>query len=360
MATSREFWQIDAYNENRGNQSMKKYQLLAGSTDMSSLKLVECDVPEPGDGQVLIKIHATSLNYRDHAVVTGKYFGGVLQRDTVPLSDGAGEVAAIGANVDRFEVGDRVVGCFFQGWSDGMPDLTRLQALGSPADGMLAEYVVLDQDGVVAVPEHLSYAEAAALPCAGVTAWNALMVSGSLRAGNTVLALGTGGVSVFALQFAKMNGARVIITSKDDAKLERARELGADETINYETTPDWDQEVQKLTGGRGVDYVVEVGGAGTLARSFGSVGFRGQISLIGVLSGREGDTNPHALMLKNARLVGIFVGSRAMFEQMNQAMTINQIHPVVDRVFPFSGAAEAYSYQLAGKHLGKVVIRVAE
>lgn len=339
---------------------MKKYQLLKGSTDMSSLRLVECDVPEPGDGQVLIRVHATSINFRDHAVVTGKYFGGVLQRDTTPLSDGAGEIAAVGANVDRFKVGDRVAGCFFQGWVDGIPDPARLKALGSPADGMLAEYVVLDADGVVGFPEQLSYEEAATLPCAGLTAWNALMVSGSLRAGHSVLALGTGGVSIFALQFAKIGGARVIITSSDDAKLERARALGADDTINYRSNPDWDQAVQKLTNGRGVDYVVEVGGAGTLSRSFASVGFRGQISLIGVLSGREGDTNPHPLMLKNARLVGIFVGSRAMFEQMNQAIAINAMRPVVDRVFPFEEAADAYDFHLSGKHFGKVVIKISK
>ncbi len=339
---------------------MKKYQLLKGSTDMSSLKLVECDVPQPFEGQVLIKIHATSLNYRDHAVVTGNYFGGILQRDTVPLSDGSGEVTAVGPNVSRFKVGDRVAGCFFQGWIDGVPDRDSLMALGSPADGMLAEYVLLHEDGVVAVPEHLSYEEAACLPCAGLTAWNALNVSGSLDEGQTMLALGTGGVSIFALQFAKMIGARVIITSSDDAKLERAKKLGADETINYKTSPDWDQEVLNLTDGKGVDHIVEVGGAGTLARSFASVGFRGQISLIGVLSGREGDTNPHGLMLKNACLTGIFVGSRVMFEQMNQAISINQMHPVIDRVFSFEKAADAYNYQLGAAHLGKVVVKVSE
>lgn len=337
---------------------MKKYQLLKGSTDMSSLKLIECDQPKPVAGQVLIRMHATSLNYRDHAVVSGKYFGGVLQRDTVPLSDGAGEVIEVGPDVSRFKAGDRVVGNFFQGWIDGVPNPATINALGSPADGMLAEYVVLGQEGLVAVPEHLSYEEAATLPCAAVTAWNALMVSGSLRAGHSVLALGTGGVSIFALQFAKMSGARTIITSSDDAKLERAKALGADTTINYKTIPDWDQEVLKLTNGKGVDHVVEVGGAGTLARSFGSVGFRGQISLIGVLSGREGDTNPHPLMLKNACLMGIFVGSRTMFEQMNEAISINEMHPVVDKVFPFEEAADAFAYQLAAKHFGKVVIAV--
>ncbi len=241
---------------------MKKYILLKGSTDMSSLKLIECEQPKPAAGQVLIKMHATSLNFRDHAVVSGKYFGGVLQRDTVPLSDGAGEVIEVGSDVSRFKAGDRVAGNFFQGWIDGVPNPATLNALGSPADGMLAEFVVLDQNGLVAVPEHLSYEEAAALPCAAVTAWNALMVSGRVRPGDTVLLLGTGGVSIFALQFAKMSGAKAIITSSDDAKLERARELGADHTINYETSPDWDQEVLKLTNGRGVDYVVEVDSIG--------------------------------------------------------------------------------------------------
>lgn len=338
---------------------MKKYVVAKGSTDMSSLGQVECETPQPGPGQVLIRVHAASLNYRDHAVVTGKYFGGVLQRDTIPLSDGAGEVAAIGDGVSRVSVGDRVAGCFFQGWVDGIPDRTRLAALGSPADGMLAEYVVLDEQGVVAIPAHLDFEEAATLPCAALTAWNALMFSGRIRPGQTVLALGTGGVSIFALQFAKMSGARVIITSSSDDKLQSAKELGADETINYATTPEWDKAVLNLTGGAGVDHIVEVGGAGTLARSFASIGFRGQISLIGVLSGGEGDTNPHALMLKNASLKGIFVGSRAMFEQMNDAISVNRLCPVVDRVFDFDDAVVAYDWQLAGKHFGKVVIRIA-
>ena len=337
---------------------MKKYQLLKGSTDMSSLKLIECDEPKPTAGQVLIRVHATSLNFRDHAIVTGQYFGGVLQRNTVPLSDGAGEVVAVGADVSRIKEGDRVAGNFFQGWVDGVPDRTALNALGSPADGMLAEYVVLDEQGVVTIPEHISYEEAATLPCAAVTAWNALMVSGSLKAGQSMLALGTGGVSIFALQFAKMSGAKVIITSSDDAKLERAKELGADDTINYKTSTDWAEEVLKLTNGKGVDHIVEVGGAGTLSKSIQAVGYRGQISLIGVLSGREGDTNPHGLMLKNACMTGIFVGSRVMFEQMNDAISINRMHPVVDKVFPFEEAADAFAYQLAGKHFGKVVIAV--
>jgi NADPH:quinone reductase-like Zn-dependent oxidoreductase len=338
---------------------MKRYVIEKGSTDMSGLKLVECAAPEPGDGELLIRVHAASLNYRDHAVVTGNYFGGVVQRDTIPLSDGAGEVVAVGPQVSRFGEGDRVIGNFFQGWIDGEPDIARTNALGSPADGMLSEYVVLPEDGVVACPDHLGFEEAACLPCAGVTAWHALVVSGHISPGQTVLALGTGGVSIFALQFARMAGARVIITSSSDEKLARASELGAVATINYRKTPEWEQEVLAVTGGKGVDHVVEVGGAGTLAKSFQSVGFRGQVSLIGVLSGREGDTNPHPLMLKNARMVGIFVGSRVMFEQMNEAIAINGMRPVVDKVFPFEDAPDAFAYQLAGKHFGKVVIAVS-
>ena len=339
---------------------MKKYQLLEGSTDMSSLKLVECNEPEPGDTQVLVRVHATSLNYRDHAIVTGNYFGGVLKRDTVPLSDGAGEVVAVGRSVNRFKPGDRVIATFFQVWIDGVPDRSSFNALGSPADGMLAEYVVLDQEGLVRCPDHLSYEEAATLPCAAVTAWNALMVSGRVRPGDTVLALGTGGVSIFGLQFARMSGARVIITSSRDDKLRKTEELGAAATVNYATTPEWHEEVLRLTEGKGANHVIEVGGAGTLAKSFQCVGFRGRISLIGVLSGHEGDTNPHPLMMKNATMCGIFVGSRAMFEQMNEAIAVNRMHPVVDRVFPFAEAAEAFAYQRAGKHLGKVVIEVAD
>jgi NADPH:quinone reductase-like Zn-dependent oxidoreductase len=339
---------------------MKKYHLRKGSTDMSSLELVECDEPEPGENQVLIRVHAASLNYRDQAIVTGNYFGGILKRDTVPLSDGAGEVVAVGRNVTRFKTGDRVIGTFFQVWIDGIPDRSSFTALGSPADGMLAEYVVLDQDGVVRCPPHLNYDEAATLPCAGLTAWNALTVSGRLRPGDTVLVLGTGGVSIFGLQFARMSGARVIVTSSSDEKLARAVELGAAATVNYLKTPEWEQEVLRLTEGGGVDHVIEVGGVGTLAKSFQCVGFRGQIALIGVLAGNEGDTNPHALMLKNASLRGVFVGSRAMFEQMNEAIAVNRMHPVVDRVFPFADAAGAYDYQRAGRHFGKVVIRVLD
>jgi NADPH:quinone reductase-like Zn-dependent oxidoreductase len=336
---------------------MKVFEITKGSTSLQGLRMVERDQPEPAAGQVLVRVRATSLNYRDLAIISGNYFAGSVQHDTVPLSDGAGEVVAVGDSVERFKVGDRVAGTFFQGWVDGVPSAS-VAALGSPLDGMLAEFVALDQDGLVTVPEHLSFEQAATLPCAGLTAWNALMCSGRIKPGDTVLTLGTGGVSIFALQFAKMSGARVIITSSSDEKLERAKSLGADAGINYKQTPDWEQEVLSQTGNAGVDHVIEVGGAGTLAKSFQAVGFQGQVSLIGVLSGNEGDTSPHALMLKAARLQGIFVGSRVMFESMNRAISGNGMVPVVDKVFPFEEALHAYKYQISASHFGKIVISV--
>ena len=336
---------------------MKVYEILTGSTGLNGLQQGERPIPVPGPGQVQIRVRAASLNYRDQAVVTGRYFGGVVQRNTIPLSDGAGEVTAVGTGVTRVKKGDRVAGTFFQVWVDGRPIPGSYAALGSPLDGMLAEYVVLDQEGLVLLPDHLSYEEGACLPCAGVTAWNALAESGRIKPGDTVLVLGTGGVSIFGLQFAKLHGARVIVTSASDEKLERAKALGADGLINYTLHPDWHEEVMKLTGGQGVDNVIEVGGAGTLSRSIQSVGFHGQVSLIGVLT-REGDTNPHGLMMKSARIQGIFVGNRAMFENMNKAIATNRMHPVVDKVFPFEDAPAAFVYELEKKHFGKIVISV--
>ena len=337
---------------------MKVYEILEGSTSLDSLKKTERERPEPGPGQVLVKVHSAALNYRDQAVVTGNYFGGVVQRNTIPLSDGAGEVTAVGKDVTRFKPGDRVAGTFFQVWVDGIPVPASFAALGSPLDGVLAEYVVLHQDGLVVIPDYLGYEAAAALPCAAVTAWNALMFSGHTRPGDTVLCLGTGGVSIFALQFAKMNGARVIITSSSDDKLKRAAKLGADDGINYSKHPDWEKEVMRLTRGRGVDNVIEVGGIGTLNRSMESLGYRGQVSLIGVLAGREGSSNPHNLMLKAGRLQGIFVGNRVMFEDMLRAMAVNRMQPVVDKVFGFDEVHAAYRYQLEKKHFGKIVINI--
>jgi len=337
---------------------MRSYIYEKGSKGLENLKTVERDKPAPKAGEVLVKVHATSLNFRDQAILAGNYFGGAVQRDTVPLSDGAGEVEAVGEGVTRFKPGDRVASCFFQGWLDGSRPPNPMSALGSPLDGMLREYAVLHEDGLVAVPGHLSYEEAATLPCAAVTAWHALIATGDLKTGQTVLCLGTGGVSMFALQIAKAAGARVIITSSSDEKLERAREFGADATVNYKTHPDWEEEVLKLTDGKGVHNVVEIGGVGTLNKSFKCCGYRGQVSLIGVLAQRNDDINPHGLMLKGGRLQGIFVGHRAMFEDLNACIEVNGIRPVIDRVFDFDNAPEAWSYELKGQHMGKVVIKV--
>ncbi len=276
-----------------------------------------------------------------------------------PLSDGAGEVIAVGDSVTRVAVGDRVAGLFFQNWLEGdVFAAVHDAALGGSIDGMLAEHPLLSEEGVVVIPDHLSYEEAATLPCAAVTVWNSLVEQGSLRAGDTVLLLGTGGVSIFGLQLAKQCGARVIITSSSDEKLLRAKALGADETINYKTTPDWEKSVWDLTGKRGVDHVVEVGGAGTLEKSLRSVRHGGTVGLIGVLTGFEAQVNPIAILQKSIRLQGIYVGSRAMFESMSRALTQSSMRPIIDRVFAFGEAPAAYDHLRSGSHFGKIVIRV--
>jgi NADPH:quinone reductase-like Zn-dependent oxidoreductase len=337
---------------------MKAYVIATGCTSVESLKRVARPEPQAGPREVVIRVRATSLNYRDHLVMTGAYFGKPMDRDLVPLSDGAGEVASVGAEVKRFKVGDRVAGTFFQTWVDGPLGWSR-PALGGTQDGMLAEFVALHEDGVVAAPPGLSFEEAAALPCAGVTAWHALMDSGArVKAGDTVLCLGTGGVSMFAVQFAKLAGARVIITSSSDEKIARARTLGAAEGINYKQNPDWEKAVRALTGGRGVDHIVEVGGVGTLARSFKALAFGGEIALIGVLAGSKGDANPVSLMMKGGSLHGIYVGSTAMFEEMNRAISLNGIKPLVDKVFAFEQAGDAYRCMASGEFMGKIVITV--
>jgi NADPH:quinone reductase-like Zn-dependent oxidoreductase len=288
-------------------------------------------------------------------VVTGRYFVPV-DRNIIPLSDGAGDVVAIGSGVTRFRTGERVAGTFLQIWFDG-PRPADAGALGVPLDGTLAEYIALHEDGVVALPSNVSYEQAATLPCAGVTAWNALMVAGrAVRPGDTVLCLGTGGVSIFALQFAKAAGARVIVTSSSDQKLQRAVELGASDGINYKTFPEWDKEVERLTGGRGADHVIEIGGAGTLPRSYRAIGFGGKIALIGFLAAPDGDINPFPLMMKAGGLHGIGVGSTTMFEDMNHAIEINRIEPVIDKIFPFTDAAAAFRHLASRDFVGKIVI----
>jgi NADPH:quinone reductase-like Zn-dependent oxidoreductase len=330
---------------------MKIFTVAKGSTGFEGLKRGERDRPTAGPGHVLVRMRAASLNFRDLAIIAGKYFRGPLTADTIPLSDGAGEVAAVGAGVTQFSVGDRVVATFTQGDPPA--------ALGFPLDGTLTEYAALPASGLLRVPDHLSFEEAATLPCAGVTVWNALMHGPkSLRPGETVLALGTGGVAVFALQLGKVTGARVIITSSSDAKLERARTLGADHCINYKTTPDWDKTVLDLTGGHGADHVIDTGGVGTLPRSYLAVGPGGTVSVIGVMTRPEGDLSPYPLMTKGAMVRGIFVGAREHFEGLMKAVTVNRLHPVIDKTFDFDASVEAYKYLKSAQHFGKVVIKI--
>jgi NADPH:quinone reductase-like Zn-dependent oxidoreductase len=313
--------------------------------------------PTPGPGEVAVRVRATSLNYRDLMVLKGQY-NPKLALPAVPLSDGAGEVSGVGPGVSRFHEGDRVAAAFMPGWVDGgVTDAKARTALGAGGLGMLAETVVLPAEGVVAIPPHLTFEEAATLPCAAVTAWHALVTEGNLKAGDTVLVQGTGGVSLFALQFARMHGARVIATSGSDEKLERALRLGASDGVNYKTTPDWDKAARSLTGGEGVDHVVEVGGAGTLSRSLRAVKPGGRVSLIGVLTGGASEVNIMPVLMKNLGIQGIFVGSVAMFEAMNRAISLAAMRPVVDRVVPVDQAAEAYRHMAAGAHFGKIVIR---
>jgi len=321
-----------------------------------NLKLVDRPEPIAGPGQVVVAVRAVSLNYRDLMIVKGLY-NPRLPLPRVPCSDGAGEIVAIGPRVTRVEVGDRVCGIFMQRWLSGpINDLAARSTLGGDLDGTVAERVVLGEEGVVKVPSYLSFEEAATLPCAAVTAWNAL-VEGGLKAGETVLIQGTGGVSIFALQIAKMFGARVLVTSGSDEKLKHAIEMGASAGVNYKTTPEWDKWARTQTGGVGVDRVVEVGGAGTLERSVKAARMGGNIALIGVLSGM-GTVNPLPILMKAVTVRGIFVGSRSMFEDMNRAFEQNQIRPVVDRTFAFEEFPRSLEYLEAAGHFGKVAVRV--
>lgn len=313
--------------------------------------------PKPGPGQLLVRVTAASLNYRDLLMAKGQY-NPKLPLPRVLGSDCAGRVVAVGEGVMRFAVGDRVASCFFQNWAGGsITDAAGKSALGGELDGILAEQVVLSENGAVRLPESLTDEEAATLPCAALTAWNALM-NPPLRPGDTVLLQGTGGVSIFALQFAKAMGAKVFITSGHDDKLSRALGMGADAGVNYKTTPDWEKWARQATGGTGVDRVIEVGGAGTLERSLKAVKYGGHIALIGVLSG-PGTVNPMMVLMKAITVKGIFVGSREMFEQMLAFMDANTIRPVIDRVFPFEETTAAFRYLESGSHFGKVVVRVS-
>lgn len=334
---------------------MRQWIIAKGSTSLQGLALRDAPDPVPGPGEVLVRVHACSLNYRDQIIPLGLYMGGPVAEEVVPLSDGAGEIVALGEGVSQWAVGDRVAGLFFQNWADGAPSPAIGPALGAAgAPGMLQDLVALPAHGVVRIADSLTYEEAACLPCAGVTAWNALMAGPRpVKAGDSVLVLGTGGVSLLALQIAKAAGATVVATSSSDAKLDRVRALGADHVINYRTTPEWGAEAARLTGG--IDHVVEVGGAGTLAQSIAAVGFAGEIALIGVLT-REGNTNPHGLMFKGASIRGIFVGSKAMATGLNAHIDAHAIKPVIDRRFAIEAALDAYAYVASPDLFGKVVI----
>jgi NADPH:quinone reductase-like Zn-dependent oxidoreductase len=335
---------------------MRAWQLPAGCTSIDQAELIELPKPSPAAGEVLVRVRATSLNFRDQAIAVGHYFGGAIKVAGTPLSDGAGVIEAVGAGVTSLAPCDRVAGTFFQGWLDGPPPAVKGDALGCPpARGMLADYVALPESGVVRLASSLSFEEAATLPCAGVTAWNALMTGvRPLERGQWVLLIGTGGVSLLALRIAKAVGARVIATSSSDAKLARAQKLGADATLNYKSVPQWGTKAAELTGGT-LHHVVEVGGLGTLAQSIQAIGFGGEIALIGVLS-MQGEANPMPLMVKGASLRGIFVGSAAMARDLNAFVDAHQLKPVVDRVFDFTAAKSAYAYQASGELFGKVVI----
>lgn len=331
---------------------MKQWQLQDGE-GFDRLKLVDVPQPEVGAGEVLVRIHAASLNYRD-------LLGAKNPRTTpglIPLSDGAGEIVAVGDGVTGWALGDRVMPTFFRDWQGGRFDMRYHDgALGGSCDGVLSEFVVVPAHCLARIPEGYSYEEAATLPCAGLTAWCALQ-RGGFAAGDTVLLQGTGGVSIWGLQLVAAGGGTAIITSSSDAKLEHAKTLGAAHGINYRTTPDWEKEAWRLTEKRGMDHVLEVGGPGTLGKSLGCVAAGGHIAQIGVLTGfAPPDSSIFPLVSKNATMSGIYVGSRESLEELVRFLNGTAIRPVIDRAFPFEEAREAYDYMQSGAHFGKVVI----
>ncbi|MFT5416410.1 MAG: NADPH:quinone reductase-like Zn-dependent oxidoreductase [Gammaproteobacteria bacterium] len=334
---------------------MKAYQITSdGGVD--ALSLTELDVPKPGPREVLVRVRASSINYRDLSTIENPVPRGV-PFPRIPNSDGAGEVVEVGSEVTRFKSGERVCGSFFQDWIDGeLTELDTQKMLGGTAEGMLAEYRVLPERGLVHTPAYLSDVEAATLPCAALTAWNSMVETGGVTAGSTVLLLGTGGVSVIAQQLCNLLGARTVVTSSSDEKLDRIRKLGAWETINYRSTPDWDRMVLDVTEGRGVDHTVEVGGAGTLQKSMNATRFSGSLGIIGILTG--GEIDPLAILRRSLKLRGIYVGSRRMFENMNAALEAHQLRPVVDGTYAFEDARQAYHDMRAANHFGKLVITV--
>ena len=336
---------------------MRCYQVERFGLD--DLRMAERASLLPGPGQALVDIRAVSLNYRDLMMVQGLY-NPKQKLPLVPCSDGAGVVAAVGEGVTRVKPGDRVMGIFSQSWISGPVNRERSAGtLGGPLDGTLTEQRLFPAEGLVLTPTYLSDVEAATLPCTAVTAWHALVERGGLAAGETVLIQGTGGLSIAALQIARLMGARVILLSSSDEKLARAATLGASAGVNYRTTPGWDKAVRELTGGVGVDHVVEVGGADTLAKSLRAVRQGGHIAVIGVLGGASStEISVVPVLMQNLRLNGVFVGNRDMFEAVARAFAVGEVRPVVDRVFPFAEARAAFDYLASGKHFGKIVIEM--
>jgi NADPH:quinone reductase-like Zn-dependent oxidoreductase len=334
---------------------MKKYILAAGKKGIDALQIREMTSRRLEPDEVRMRVQAASLNYRD--LINANR--GVKQ-ELIPLSDGAGEVEAVGSDVTDLTAGDRVVGLFFPRWQSGDIDAAKFSAArgGTPTDGMLAQHVYGPATSFLKFPDYLSYEDAATLPCAGLTAWNALVVQGNLKSGETIVIMGTGGVALFALQLAKTIGARAIVLSSTDEKLEKARRMGADELINYTETPDWERAVLEITAGIGADLILELGGGGTLARSMEAARMNGRISLVGVLTGFDGQVNPLPILRKSLSVRGIYVGSADMQKQFHAALTQNKIFPVIDRVFNFDQAKEAYEYMQSGQHFGKIVIRL--
>jgi NADPH:quinone reductase-like Zn-dependent oxidoreductase len=331
---------------------------LAKPGGLDNLKVVALDDPgAPGAGEIRVRVHASSLNFHDYAVVAGFI---PTADGRIPMSDAAGVVEAVGANVNEFAVGDHVVSCFFPTWADGRATLGDFSTTpGDGVDGYARECVVASASAFTRAPRGYSHVEAATLTTAGLTAWRALVVDGDIKAGDTVLVLGTGGVSIFALQMARAMGARVIATSSSDAKLERARALGASHTINYKATPEWGRRVLELTDGRGVDIVVEVGGPGTLPQSIRAARVGGHIALIGVLTGRAGEVPTALLMAKQQRLQGLIVGSRREQSDMVRALEAIELRPIVDKTFPLEALADAFRHEASGAHFGKIGVTLA-
>ncbi|MBL8553956.1 MAG: NAD(P)-dependent alcohol dehydrogenase [Phenylobacterium sp.] len=326
---------------------------------LDAIQVVEKPDPTPGPGQVLVRMKAVSLNYRDLLMVNGMHGRAPAQTTDVitPFSDGCGYVEAVGEGVTRFKAGDRVATLFFQGWISGPPSLEKVvTALGFPIPGAGAELQTFSEHGLSKVPEFLSDNEVATLPCAALTAWRGLFYDARLEPGDTVVLQGTGGVSIFGLQFAHAAGLRTLITSSSDAKLERAKELGADHVVNYRATPAWSGPVREATHGRGADFIMEVGGGGTIQESMRAVRIGGHIAVIGVVAGAGDPFNPAALIGNSAKLQGLSVGSRDMFESMCRMMDLKKIFPVVDKTFPFTEAKAAFSAMAAGEHFGKIVL----